>query len=82
MVSNQLCTLVPATVPQEKLELLGMFSLSILPDTVGELAGRKKASLMPIYFAVCKTHYNSRLNWQPLPLITCSHLKHPEKPYN
>lgn len=30
---------------------------------------------MPICFAVCKTHYNSRLDWQPVPLITCSHLK-------
>lgn len=59
------------------------FPQSILPDIVGELAGREKAKFSHSYpGAMCKTHYNSRLNWQPAPLITYSHLKYPEKPYN
>lgn len=71
----------PAAEP-DKAEVTWYFS-SILPDIVAELAGREKAKFThPYLTAVCKTHYNSRLNWQSVPLIACSHLKYLEKPDN
>lgn len=68
---------------EKSLSDLAFFPPSILPDTVVKLAVRKKAIFTHAYLgAVRKTHYNSRLNWQSVPLITCSHLKYPAKPHN